>query len=85
MPKIEDIATPEINPDEVLIRVEAAALDPLDGKLRAGNMERFFPLSFSYMIGTNFRYTKQIVAMIVVEADIATTCSVVMCKCQSLI
>lgn len=56
-PKIEDIPTPEIGPDEVLIRVEAAALNPLDGKLQAGNMERFFPLTFPYTMGTDFAGT----------------------------
>lgn len=56
-PRIEEIGTPDIGPDEVLIRVEAAALNPLDGKLQSGAMEQFFPLAFPYTLGTDLAGT----------------------------
>lgn len=52
-PSIEDIVTPSPGADEVLIRVEAAALNPLDVKLQRGYMEQVFPLQFPYTMGTD--------------------------------
>ena len=49
--------TPEIKPDEVLVRVEAAALNPLDDQLKAGKMAKFFPLPFPYTLGTDLTGT----------------------------
>ena len=45
-PVVEEIATPDIGPDEVLVRVAASALNPLDVKLQQGAMHWFFPLEF---------------------------------------
>ena len=55
--KLEDVPTPAIKPDEVLVRVEAAALNPLDGQLKAGKMAKFFPLPFPYTLGTDLTGT----------------------------
>lgn len=41
-------------PGEVRIRVEAAALNPLDAKLAQGAMTGWFPLAFPYGPGTDF-------------------------------
>ena len=41
-------------PGEVRIRVEAAALNPLDAKLAHGDMTGWFPLAFPYVPGTDF-------------------------------
>lgn len=57
VPIVEDVPMPEIGPDEVLVRVEAAAMNPLDGKLLGGDMARFFPLSFPYTMGTDIAGT----------------------------
>lgn len=56
-PMIEDIAEPTIGPDEVLVRIAAASLNPLDVKLQKGYMHAFFPLSFPYTLGTDFSGT----------------------------
>ena len=56
-PVVEEVATPDIGPDEVLVRVAASALNPLDVKLQSGAMHRFFPLAFPYTIGTDLAGT----------------------------
>jgi NADPH:quinone reductase-like Zn-dependent oxidoreductase len=56
-PTIEEIPVPEIATDEVLIRVRAASLNPLDVKLRSGKMHHFFPLTFPYTLGTDLSGT----------------------------
>ncbi|MGO7428758.1 alcohol dehydrogenase catalytic domain-containing protein, partial [Rhizobium ruizarguesonis] len=43
--------------DQVLIRVEAAALNPMDNKLLAGYLKDFFPLAFPYTLGTDLAGT----------------------------
>ena len=64
-PTIEDIETPEVGPGEVLVRVEAASLNPLDVKLQKGFMHDFFPLGFPYTLGTDLAGTVERV-----EADV---------------
>ena len=56
-PTLEDIPTPEISPTDVLVRVAAAGLNPLDVKLRDAVMHHFFPLSFPYTVGTDLAGT----------------------------
>ena len=56
-PVVEDVATPDIGPDEVLVRIAASALNPLDVKLQQGAMHWFFPLEFPYTIGTDLAGT----------------------------
>ncbi|HBS21390.1 alcohol dehydrogenase catalytic domain-containing protein, partial [Thalassospira sp.] len=52
-PVIRDIATPEIGPEDVLVRVGAAALNPLDIKLQSGVLQGYFPLEFRYTVGSD--------------------------------
>lgn len=52
-PTIEEVATPKPAADEVLVRVSAASLNPLDVKLQRGYMHQFFPLNFTYTLGTD--------------------------------
>ena len=56
-PAIEDAATPVIGATDVLVRVEAAALNPLDTKMQQGLMHGFFPVDFPYAIGTDLAGT----------------------------
>ena len=66
-PTVEEIPTPAIGADEVLVRVAAAALNPLDVKMQKGMMHDFFPVSFPYTIGTDLAGTIERVG-----ADVAT-------------
>ncbi len=52
-PSLEEVQVPDIGPDEVLVRLEAASLNPLDVQLHGGRMHGFFPLSFPYTLGTD--------------------------------
>jgi len=56
-PVIDDAANPVIDATDVLVRVAAAALNPLDTKMQQGLMHGFFPLDFPYTIGTDLAGT----------------------------
>lgn len=56
-PVLDNIPTPEIGAGAVLVRVTAAALNPLDVKLQKGFMHDFFPLEFPYTLGTDLSGT----------------------------
>ncbi|OCP05735.1 MULTISPECIES: NADP-dependent oxidoreductase [unclassified Ensifer] len=53
-PIVEDIAIPVPVVGQVLVRVLAVGLNPLDVKLQRGYVQQFFPLSFPYTLGTDF-------------------------------
>ncbi|TCA41460.1 NADP-dependent oxidoreductase [Rhizobium pisi] len=55
--RFEDVREPVIGLDDVLVRVEAAALNPMDNKLMAGYLKDFFPLAFPYTLGTDLAGT----------------------------
>lgn len=54
-PVMEDVALPAPGPGQVLVRVKAASLNPLDVKLHSGAMHGYFPLAFSYDGNGSFR------------------------------
>ncbi|WP_207486005.1 NADP-dependent oxidoreductase [Arenibaculum pallidiluteum] len=56
-PAFEEVPVPETGADEVLVRVRAASLNPLDVKLLRGAMREFFPLGFPYTMGTDLAGT----------------------------
>lgn len=56
-PLIEDIPTPDIGPEDVLVRVEAAALNPLDGLVASGIARQFFKIDLPMTLGTDFAGT----------------------------
>ncbi|HDR9872818.1 TPA: NADP-dependent oxidoreductase [Burkholderia cenocepacia] len=51
MPTINDVPIPDVAPDGVLIKVLAAALNPLDQLLVSGGAADFFPVTFPYTVG----------------------------------
>jgi NADPH:quinone reductase-like Zn-dependent oxidoreductase len=46
-----EIQRPTPGPDDVLIKVHAAAVNPIDTKLRAGHVKAVFPLTFPATLG----------------------------------
>jgi NADPH:quinone reductase-like Zn-dependent oxidoreductase len=56
-PVIEEVQKPDIDPDEVVVRVRCASLNPLDVKLQRGFMHAVFPLTFPYILGTDLAGT----------------------------
>lgn len=46
-----DLPEPKVGPDSVLIRIEAAGINPVDHKLRAGGLEGSFPHVFPVVPG----------------------------------
>ena len=41
-------------PDQAVVRIEAASVNPLDVKILAGYMRQVFPIAFPYIPGTDF-------------------------------
>ncbi len=52
-PHLVDVAMPEPGATDVLVRVVAASINPLDNKLQAGYLDGFFPLTFPSKMGTD--------------------------------
>src|SRR6201993_5331260 len=44
--KVRDVPRPKPGPDQVLVAVRAAGINPSEGKMRAGLVRHFFPLTF---------------------------------------
>ena len=42
--QLEQIDTPKINADDILIKVKSAAINPVDWKIRAGYLKDFLQL-----------------------------------------
>jgi NADPH:quinone reductase-like Zn-dependent oxidoreductase len=57
VPTIEEVDAPKAGVGEVLMKVAAASLNPLDVKLQKGFMHAFFPLAFPYTVGTDLAGT----------------------------
>ncbi|HTS53996.1 MAG TPA: NADP-dependent oxidoreductase [Burkholderiales bacterium] len=49
--KIEDAPRPQPGPGEVLIRVQASSVNPVDWKIRAGYFKDFMPMPLPYVPG----------------------------------
>jgi NADPH:quinone reductase-like Zn-dependent oxidoreductase len=49
--KYEDFADPTPGPDEILIRVQAVSLNPVDWKMRSGAAKEHFPVTFPGILG----------------------------------
>ncbi len=49
--KVEESARPQIGDGEVLVKVLAAGVNPVDWKIREGYMKQFMPKSFPFTLG----------------------------------
>jgi NADPH:quinone reductase-like Zn-dependent oxidoreductase len=49
--RVDDIPQPEPKPGEFLIRVAAAAVNPIDWKLRTGALKQYMPIQFPFTMG----------------------------------
>jgi NADPH:quinone reductase-like Zn-dependent oxidoreductase len=49
--RYEDVPTPEPGPDEVLVKVAATSVNPIDWKLRSGAAKDRMPLTFPAILG----------------------------------
>src|SRR5438876_12005117 len=68
--KLEQIPCPEPQPGEVLVRVYATGVLPIEWKIRQGAFHTFNPATFPYIPGSAF-------AGVVVEAvPLVTTCMI---------
>jgi NADPH:quinone reductase-like Zn-dependent oxidoreductase len=56
-PVIEDVPIPEVGAGEVLVRVAAVGINPLDLLLQGGKRREVFPLPFPYILGTDLTGT----------------------------
>lgn len=52
--KLEEVPRLSIKDDEVLVRVRAASVNPVDWKIRQGYMKQFIPANFPMTIGQDF-------------------------------
>jgi len=51
---IGEMTVRDPQPDEVVVRIEAAGINPLDIKIVAGYLQQVFPVGFPYVPGTDF-------------------------------
>ena len=52
--QFEDAPKPEVRPDEALVRIVAAAVNPIDWKIRQGHLKAFVPYVFPLTLGWDF-------------------------------
>ncbi|MHA2850063.1 NADP-dependent oxidoreductase [Vibrio harveyi] len=51
---IDEVTIPDIATDEVLVKVVASSINPLDWLLRSGELEELIPISFPHTLGWDF-------------------------------
>src|SRR2546423_2587277 len=55
--QLMELPIPEVGPDDVLIRVRAAGVNPADVSIREGRLAQMMPLSFPAIMGSDFAGT----------------------------
>ena len=73
--KFEEYPDPVPGPGEVLVRVAAASVNPIDYKRRAGLTKDFYPIHFPGLIGVDMAGTVVKVGPGVEALQSATRCS----------
>lgn len=52
--QIQDLPTPELKPRDVLVKVQAASINPIDAKFREGALQAFFKVQPPHVMGRDF-------------------------------
>jgi NADPH:quinone reductase len=52
--KLVDVPEPKTGPGQVLVRISATSLNPIDPKRTSGNMKQVFPMQFPFIPGGDF-------------------------------
>lgn len=52
--KVEETETPKVGPTDVLVKIHDAGINPIDWKIRAGQMKDFRPATFPLTMGQDF-------------------------------
>src|SRR5688500_13148589 len=52
--KTEDVPLPEIRANEVLVKIHAAGVNPVDWKIREGYLKEMMPVTFPLTMGQDF-------------------------------
>ena len=50
----EDLPTPQVGPDELLVRVKASSVNPVDAGIAAGHLKDMFPHDFPVLVGRDY-------------------------------
>lgn len=69
-PAIEDVPVPDLAPDQVLVRVHAAALNPLDALVVSGVARQFFDIKLPITLATDFAGTIERIGSAVTEWNV---------------
>ena len=52
--KVEEVSLPKLRTGELLVRVHAAGVNPIDWKIGAGHLQQTMPLSLPFTLGCDF-------------------------------
>ena len=52
--KQDEVARPQIKPQEVLVKIHDASINPYDWKIREGQYKTMMPVSFPLIMGQDF-------------------------------
>ena len=49
--QLDQVDTPEINADDILIKVKSSSINPVDWKIREGDLQEFIPHKVPFTLG----------------------------------
>jgi len=59
--QLQDVPVPQINDDQVLVKIYAASINPIEWKIASGGMKQVFPTNFPWIPGSDFAGTVETV------------------------